>query len=85
MPPIDELPVNVNHVDPNMHAFITNKKNIHVNVSIAKMCINNIADILAVTSNDSQDIALFTTKEGKNMYSLEYHSSSKTTLIKHKY
>ena len=32
MPPIDELPVNVNYVDSNLHVFVTNKKNIHLNL-----------------------------------------------------
>ena len=34
MPPIDELPVSFNNVDPNMHVFITNKKNIHINLPL---------------------------------------------------
>jgi len=34
MPPIDELPVNVNSVDSSLHVFITNKKNIHLNLPL---------------------------------------------------
>jgi hypothetical protein len=72
MPPIDELPVNVQHVDPNIHVFITNKKNIHVNLPLDQIILSNTCDILIATSMDSNDIAFFSTKEGKNLYTLEY-------------
>lgn len=50
MPPIDELPVNVSSVDPNLHVFITNKKNIHMNLPLDLMRINPVCDILICTS-----------------------------------
>lgn len=88
MPPIDELPVNVASVDPNLHVFITNKKNIHMNLPLDFMRINSVCDILVCTSTESNDLSLFTLKEGKNMYSLEYkvnENSGLTELIRNKY
>lgn len=70
MPPIDELPVNNQHVDKDFQVFIKNKKNIHLNMPIDQLSLNSVADILAVTALQSNDIALFSTKEGKNLYSL---------------
>lgn len=64
MPPIDELPVSFNNVDPNIHVFITNKKNIHVNLPLDQILLHNTCDILIASSIESTDIALFTTKEG---------------------
>jgi hypothetical protein len=72
MPPIDELPTNVQHINPNLHVFITNKKNIHLNLPIHSICLNSEPDILVASSIESPDLAVFTTKEGKNMYSLEF-------------
>ena len=46
MPPVDELTINSNHVDPNMHVFLTNRKNIHVNLPIHQYSLNNIADLI---------------------------------------
>ena len=85
MPPVDELPVNASHIDASMHIFITNKKNIHVNMYIDQFCLNPISDLLAASCNESSDIAIFTMKEGKNLYSLEYVNDTKPTFVKHKY
>lgn len=72
MPPIDELPVNAGNIDPNLHVFLTNKKNIHINLPLDQLSLNNVAEILAACSLDSHDIAIFATREGKNMYTLQY-------------
>jgi len=82
MPPMDELPVNYQHVDPNNHVFLINKKNIHLNCPISLMCLSNELDILAAASVDSPDIALFTMKEGKNLYSLEVAPEDPTSQIR---
>lgn len=71
MPPTDELPTNVNHIDPHMHVFINNKKNIYVNLPMNQIKLNEITNIIIATSEESSDIALFSTKEGKNMYTIE--------------
>ena len=88
-PPIDELPVNVFHIDSNIHVFITNKKNIHLNLPLDTFCLNSVCDILVATSLESNDIAFFTLKEGKNLYTLDYNmtndSAKSVTLAKNKF
>ena len=50
MPPVDEIPVNVGHVNPNRHFFINNKKNLHVNLPLDQMLLNFEAELIAITS-----------------------------------
>lgn len=76
MPPIDELPVNVNSVDASLHVFVTNKKNIHLNLPLDQMRLNSMCDLLVCTSLESSDLGLFSLVEGKNLYTLEYRQAS---------
>lgn len=86
MPPVDELPINVNHVNPNILVFITNRKNITLNLPISNFSLNNAAEIIALSSHDSNSVAIYSTLEGKNLYSLDQSDErGSLTLVKKKY
>ena len=46
MPPMDELPVNYQHVDPNYHVFVVNKKNIHLLSPIVNLTVVSDFDLI---------------------------------------